>query len=132
VTRTGEPLRFLLVGGGGFAVNIASFVALDSLGSPYAAASVTAYLLSNFLMYVGNRFFTFRLGRGRFWGAYVRYLVVGIGVAVAPATVLALLVELVGLGATAGQFLALLIVTPLAFLAFKRWTFRLGGAVAQH
>lgn len=32
-----------------------------------------------------------------------------------------LLVEVYRLDATMGQFLALLVVTPLAFVAFKRW-----------
>lgn len=129
MSRAGEPLRFLVVGAGGFAVNIASFAALDWLGVAYAAASVAAYLISNFLMYLGNRFFTFRLGRAGFWSAYARYVVVGVGVAAATAGVLAVLVEVFGAEATLGQFLALLLVTPLAFVAFRRWTFHLDRPV---
>ena len=46
-------------------------------------------------------------------------------VAAATATLLALLVEVYRLDATLGRFLALLVVTPLAFVAFKRWIFQL-------
>ena len=41
----------------------------------------------------------------------------------ATAAVLALLLEVYRPAATLGRFLALLAVTPLAFFAFKRWSF---------
>jgi putative flippase GtrA len=76
-------------------------------------------------MYLGNRYFTFRLGHDGFWSAYARYLLVGLVVVVLNAAVLALLVEVVGLDETLAQALSLLAVTPVAFVLFKRWTFGL-------
>lgn len=124
LTRVGQPLRFVLVGAGGYVVNLLVFAALFEAGVRYVVASVAAYFISNALMYFGNRYFTFRLGHAGFWSAYVRYLIVGLAVAGLTVAVLVLLVDMVDLHPTFGQALALLIVTPVAFILFKRWTFR--------
>jgi putative flippase GtrA len=92
---------------------------------PYVTASIASYFVSNVLMYLGNRFFTFRLGRDGFWSAYVRYVVVGAVVVALNAGVLAVLVEVLEMDARLGQAISLLVVTPVAFVLFKRWTFRL-------
>jgi putative flippase GtrA len=123
--RVGQPSRFLVVGAVGYAVNVLAFAALYAAGTAYAAASVIAYLASNALMYLGNRYFTFRLGHDGFWSAYLRYLLVGIVVAALTALVLVFLVEALAVDPTLGQALSLLAVTPIAFLLIKRWTFRL-------
>ena len=120
-----QPARFLAVGVAGYGVNLLAFAALYAAGSPYAAASVVAYLFSNALMYLGNRYFTFRLGHRGFWSAYARYLLVGLLVAGLTAIVLVFFVEVLGLHPTLGQALALLVVLPVAFVLIKRWTFQL-------
>jgi putative flippase GtrA len=76
-------------------------------------------------MYLGNRYFTFRLGHEGFWGAYLRYMLVGAVVAGAVVGLLAVLVDVAGIDPRLGQAIALLAVTPIAFVLFKRWTFRL-------
>lgn len=120
-----QPARFVAVGAAGYAVNLLVFAAIYAAGTPYAAASVFAYLVSNALMYLGNRYFTFRLGHVGFWSAYARYLLVGLLVGGLTAIVLAFFVEVLGLQPTLGQALALLVVTPVAFVLIKRWTFQL-------
>jgi putative flippase GtrA len=122
--RVGQPFKFVLVGAGGYVVNLLAFAALFEGGLRYVLASVTAYFISNVLMYFGNRYFTFLLGHAGFWSAYLRYLIVGLVVAGLTAGVLVFLVDAMGLHPTLGQALALLIVTPFAFVLFKRWTFR--------
>ena len=122
--RVGQPFKFVLVGAGGYVVNLLAFAALFEGGLRYVLASVTAYFISNVLMYFGNRYFTFRLGHAGFWSAYLRYLIVGLVVAGLTAGVLVFLVDAMGLHPTLGQALALLIVTPFAFVLLKRWTFR--------
>ncbi len=122
----GQPAKFVLVGACGYVVNLVAFAALFGAGMAYGLASVVAYLMSNALMYLGNRYFTFRLGHAGFWSAYLRYMMIGLIVAALTVGVLTLLVEFGGLHPTLGQALALLIVTPVAFVLFKRWTFRLG------
>ena len=125
--RAGPPLRFVIVGAGGYVANLLLFAALYELGVPYVAASVVSYLVSNALMYVGNRYFTFRLGHAGFWRSYVRYLAVGLVVVGLNAALLAVLVELLSVPAMLAQAISLLLITPVAFLLNKRWTFALGA-----
>lgn len=118
-----QPVKFLLVGAGGYVVNLAVFAWLLKLGVPYLLGSIVSYFISNALMYLGNRYYTFSLGHSNFWRAYARYILVGLVVAGLNALVLAVLVETVGLYAVYGQALSLLLITPVAFVLNKRWTF---------
>jgi len=124
MSAASQPLRFLVVGAGGYLVNLGAFAALHRLGVPYVAGSIVSYLISNALMYLGNRYFTFGLGHQGFWGAYLRYMLVGLLVAGLNAGVLALIVEGFRLDPRLGNAVSLLLVTPIAFVLFKRWTFR--------
>lgn len=125
VERAARPARFLVVGAAGYAVNLLTFAGLVAVDTKYVLASVLSYLVSNALMYLGNRYFTFRLGNDGFWSAYARYLLVGVVVVAMNAAVLAVLVEGFGLDETLAQALSLLAVAPAAYVLFKRWTFRL-------
>ena len=119
-----EPARFLIVGAGGYAVNLGIFAALHTTGLTYVLNSIVSYFMANALMYLGNRYFTFSLGHDGFWLAYVRYILVGLVVAGLNAIVLAILVETAGLYAVYAQAISLLLITPVAFVLNKRWTFR--------
>jgi putative flippase GtrA len=123
--RLARPAKFVLVGAAGFVVNLAVFALMYELGVPYLAASILSYAISNALMYLGNRYFTFALGHDGFWAAYGRYAIVGVVIVGLNAAILAVLVELAGLHATLGQALSLIILTPAAFYLNKRWTFQL-------
>ena len=127
-SRTAQPIRFLIVGAAGYGVNLAVFTGLIGLGMEYVTASIASYAVSNALMYLGNRYFTFGLSHEGFWAAYLRYMVVGSVVVGLNAGVLAALVEGTGLDARIAQAISLLVVTPVAFVLFKRWTFQLRGS----
>jgi putative flippase GtrA len=126
--RAAQPARFLVVGAAGYGVNLLTFALLVGAGVKYVPASIVSYVVSNALMYLGNRYFTFRLGHEGFWPAYGRYLLVGLVVVAMNAAVLVVLVEGLGLDETLGQALSLLAVTPAAYFMFKRWTFRIRSA----
>ena len=128
MSRLAQPIKFLLIGAVGYLVNLAAFAGLYALGAHYVPTSVVSYAVANALMYLGNRYFTFRLGNGGFWAAYVRYVLVGTLVVGLNAAILAALVEGTGVDARLGQAISLLLVTPPAFVAFKRWTFRVKPA----
>ena len=123
-----EPAKFLIVGAGGYVVNLAVFALLETTRPSYFFNSIVSYLIANALMYLGNRYFTFRLGNEGFWSAYLRYMVVGAVVAGLNAVILAALVEGTGIDPRIGVAISLLIVTPVAFVLFKRWTFRIRPA----
>src|SRR2546430_7108399 len=123
-----QPVKFLIVGAGGYVVNLAVFVVLHTTGLTYILNSIVSYFVANAVMYIGNRYFTFRLGHAGFWSAYLRYMIVGAVVAGLNAGILAALVQGTGIDSRIGVAISLLLITPVAFVLFKRWTFRLRPA----
>jgi putative flippase GtrA len=119
-----QPTKFLIVGAGGYLVNLGIFAALHAAGLEYVLNAFVSYFISNAFMYLGNRYFTFRLGHDGFWGAYLRYMLVGGVVAGLNVAILAGLVEGTGIDSRLGLAISLLLITPPAFVLFKRWTFR--------
>ena len=117
-------LKFVLVGAAGYLANLGLFATLHAAGVPYAPNAVVSYFVANAFMYLGNRYFTFRLGHEGFWGAYFRYMIVGALVAGLNVAILAALVEGTGIDSRIGLAISLLLITPVAFVLFKRWTFR--------
>ncbi len=113
-----------MVGAAGYFANLGIFAGLVAAGVSYVPDSILSYFLSNALMYFGNRYFPFRLGHEGFWGAYLRYMLVGGVVAGLNVGILAALVEGAGLDSRIGLAISLLVITPVAFVLFKRWTFR--------
>jgi putative flippase GtrA len=124
----GQPLRFLLVGAAGYGLNLLAFAALYATDVAYAVSAIAAYFLSNAAMYLGNRYFTFRLGHAGLLRGYGRYVVVGLLVVAVNVVLLSCLVEAAGVEPHLAQALALVAVTPLAFVVNKRWTFQLARA----
>jgi len=127
-SRLAQPLKFLLVGAGGFVLNVCAFTALFGLGTWYITASVLAHLVSNAGMYLGNRYFTFGLSHGGFVRAYLRYVLVGGVVAALTALLLAAFVEGLAMDPRPAQALALTVIVPLSFLLSKRFAFQLTSA----
>jgi putative flippase GtrA len=119
-----QPVKFLIVGTAGYLANLAIFAGLIMAGLTYAANAVFSYFISNALMYLGNRYFTFRLGHEGFWSAYLRYILVGGVVAGLNVALLAALVEGTGIDSRIGLAISLLLITPIAFVLFKRWALR--------
>jgi len=128
--RIGQPARFVMVGIGGFVLNVGAFSVLFGLGTWYLAASALAYLLSNAAMYAGNRYFTFGLSHTGALGAYFRSMIVGAVVAGLTVVLLAGFVEWIGLDPRPGQALALSLLVPLSFVLSKRFVFRLSPDAA--
>lgn len=120
-----QPIKFLIVGAGGYVVNLGVFAALHAAGVTYVVNSIVSYFIANALMYLGNRYFTFRLGHAGFWSAYLRYMIVGAVVAGLNAAILVALVQGTGIDSRIGVAISLLLITPVAFVLFKRWTFRI-------
>jgi putative flippase GtrA len=127
-SKLAQPLKFVLVGTGGFVLNVALFTVLFGLGTWYLGASVLAYLVSNAAMYLGNRYFTFGLAHSGLVRAYLRYLVVGGVVAGLTALLLAEFVEGLGMDPRPAQALALSLLVPLSFLLSRRFAFQLRHA----
>ena len=123
-----QPIKFVIVGAGGYVANLGVFAVIYGLGVAYIPATIVSYFIANALMYFGNRYFTFGLGNDGFWSAYLRYMIVGAVVVALNAGILAALVQGTGIDPRLGQAISLLLITPVAFVLFKRWTFQIRPA----
>lgn len=123
-----QLLRFALVGGSGYVVNLAVFTAaVHGAGLPYQAAAVIAFLVAVSNNFLWNRRWTFRHHYDpthRLHHQAARFLTVSVLAFLAGLGVLTMLVEAGGLREVPAQAIAIVAVTPLSFLANKLWSFR--------
>jgi putative flippase GtrA len=133
-SRAGQALRrphnwlqlakFCLVGGSGYVINLAVFIALlRGAGMHYLPAAACSFLVAVTNNYTWNRVWTFRGQRGHVAYQGLRFFVVSVLALGANLFVLHSLVAS-GLGEVAAQALAVILVTPLNFVGNKLWSFR--------
>ncbi len=120
-----QLVRFGIVGGSGFVVNIAVYaLCIHAVGVDYQVSSVLAWLVAVLNNFVLNRHWTFDAAAGSARLQGVRFFLVSL---VAEGFSLALLtafVEGAGIEKVAAQALAVALVMPLNFLGNKLWSFR--------
>ncbi|HTA04742.1 MAG TPA: GtrA family protein [Solirubrobacteraceae bacterium] len=122
-----QLVRFGLVGGIGFVVNVAVYALLvHAAGLEYRAASVAAWLVAVINNFVLNRHWTFDAREGRAHHQAARFLFVSLLAEVVSLLLLTLLVEAGGLPKVPAQALAVAASMPFNFLGNKLWTFRSG------
>jgi putative flippase GtrA len=120
-----QLVRFGLVGGVGFAVNLAVYaVCVHGLGIDYHAANVVAWLVAVLNNFVLNRHWTFEAADGRAHAQAVRFLVVSLLAEVLSLVLLTVFVEAAGVDKVAAQALAVGCSMPVNFLGNKLWSFR--------
>ncbi len=122
-TTVGQLVRFGLVGGSGYAVNLAVFAAFTWLGTGHRGAAVAAFLVAVTNNFVWNRHWTFDAKAGHAGHQASRFLAVSVGAFLVSLLILELLVgrELPELAA---QAIAIVAVTPLSFAGNRWWSFR--------
>ena len=120
-----QLVRFGLVGGVGFVVNVLVYTLLvHGLSTDYRLANVLAWLVAvvnNFLL---NRHWTFDAREGRAHHQAVRFLLVSLVAEGFSLLVLTLLVQNAGVAKVPAQALAVGCSMPLNFLGNKLWSFR--------
>ena len=120
-----QLVRFGIVGGIGFVVNIAVYtLCVHPLGIDYHAAAVVAWVVAVVNNFVLNRHWTFdaRGDLARFQA--VRFFMVSLVAFGFSLLLLTLLVESAGVAKVPAQALAVAASTPLNFLGNKLWSFR--------
>ncbi|HEU0194844.1 MAG TPA: GtrA family protein [Gaiellales bacterium] len=125
-----QVVRFCLVGGSGYLVNLLAFHLADA-AMPYIPAFALAFLVaatSNFLL---NRWWTFAAAGGSPHRQFARFLCVSAGALALDLALLTALVELAGAPKLAAAALAIAAVTPVSFLANKHWSFDAAPAAAD-
>ncbi|HSZ06754.1 MAG TPA: GtrA family protein [Solirubrobacteraceae bacterium] len=120
-----QLVRFGLVGGVGFVVNVAVYALfVHSAGLDYRAASVVAWLVAVVNNFVLNRHWTFDAREGRAHFQAIRFLAVSLVAEGFSLLLLTLLVESAGIAKIPAQALAVAASMPLNFLGNKLWSFR--------
>jgi dolichol-phosphate mannosyltransferase len=119
-----QLLRFGLVGGSGYLVNLAVFAALTgALDVHHIPAAVGAFCVAVANNFAWNRVWTFDASDGHAGFQAARFLVVslvGLGLNLA---LLELFVSVLEFPALAGQALAVGLTMPVNFVGNKLWTF---------
>lgn len=121
-----QLLRFAVVGGSGFVVNLIVFWALvHPGGQDYRLANVAAYLVAVTNNFALNRRWTFRQSAegGHAGFQAVRFFVVSLGAQLVSLIILEVLVVGADAPKLIAQAIAVLAATPLNFLGNKLWSF---------
>jgi dolichol-phosphate mannosyltransferase len=120
-----QLVRFGLVGGVGFVVNVAVYTLLVHYAKiDYRAASVAAWLVAVLNNFVLNRHWTFDARGGRAHFQALRFLLVSLVAEGFSLLLLTVLVESGGVSKVPAQALAVAASMPLNFLGNKLWSFR--------
>ena len=120
-----ELVRFGLVGASGYVVNLLVFAAcIHLLGLGYVAAAVAAFVVAITNNFFWNRHWTFSANDGHAGFQALRFVTVSVVAFGINLAVLALLVNLTGMSATAAQAVAICCATPVTFVGNKLWSFR--------
>lgn len=115
--------KFCVVGGSGWAVNIAVYMLLlNGFGLHYISAAVGSFVVAVTNNYIWNRRWTFRDQRGGVAYQGMRFLIVSTLALGANLLVLQLLVS-TGLDKVLAQAIAIVLVTPVNFVGNKLWSF---------
>ncbi len=123
-----QLVRFGLVGGVGFVVNLAVYaLCVHSIGLDYHIAAVVAWIVAVMNNFVLNRHWTFDARDGRAGFQAIRFVAVSLFAFAFSLLLLTLLVEAAGLSKVPAQALAVAGATPLNFLGNKLWSFRAGA-----
>ena len=118
-----QLLKFGVVGGSGYLINLGVFAFLSgNLGVYHAVAAIGAFCVAVTSNFLWNRYWTFGPGEGLAHMQAARFLAVSIACLVINLLVLELLVRS-GMGELTAQAIAVAVAMPFNFLGNKLWTF---------
>jgi dolichol-phosphate mannosyltransferase len=118
-----QLVKFTVVGGTGYLVNLVVFVVLvQGWHLHYIPAAIASFLVAVTNNYTWNRLWTFRDQRGHVAYQGMRFLVVSTVALVANLLVLQLLVSATS-RPVLSQAIAIVLVTPVNFVGNKLWSF---------
>jgi dolichol-phosphate mannosyltransferase len=119
-----QLLKFGLVGGSGYLINLAVFAVLSgSLGIHHVAAAIGAFCVAVSSNFFWNRHWTFAAGHGHAGFQAARFFAVSFAALVINLVLLEALVSGAGLGDLTSQAIAVAVAMPFNFLGNKLWTF---------
>ena len=119
-----QLLKFGLVGGSGYLINLAAFLVLtSSFGLHHAAAAIGAFCVAVTNNFLWNRYWTFGPGEGPAHFQAARFFAVSLASLALNIAVLELLIANHLVGDLSAQAIAVAVAMPFNFLGNKLWTF---------
>ncbi len=119
-----QLIKFGLVGGSGYLINLAVFALLSgNLGVHHLIAAVGAFVVAVSSNFFWNRHWTFAAGDGHAGFQAARFFAVSLAALIINLAVLEILVGRTSLGELSSQAIAVAIAMPFNFLGNKLWTF---------
>ena len=119
-----QLLKFGLVGGSGYLINLGVFALLTgSFGAHHVAAAVGAFAVAVTNNFLWNRHWTFGPGDGLAHLQAVRFLTVSLASLGLNLAVLQLLLAYSSVGELPAQAIAVAVAMPFNFLGNRLWTF---------
>lgn len=119
-----QLLKFGIVGGSGYLINLAVFASLaGGLGVHHLAAAVAAFCVAVSNNFLWNRIWTFGPGEDHAVFQAARFFAVSIGALLINLAVLEALVVGASMGDLGAQAIAVAVAMPFNFLGNKLWTF---------
>jgi putative flippase GtrA len=119
-----QVLKFGVVGGSGYLINLAVFAVLSgNLGVHHAAAAVGAFCVAVTNNFLWNRYWTFGAADGSAGFQAVRFFAVSVASLLLNLAVLEALVTGMSMGELSAQAIAVAVAMPFNFLGNRLWTF---------
>jgi putative flippase GtrA len=119
-----QLLKFGIVGGSGYLINLAVFALLaGNLGLHHLVAAVGAFCVALANNFLWNRHWTFDAGDGHPGFQAARFCAVSVAALLINLAVLELLVSGASMGDLPAQAIAVAVAMPFNFLGNKLWTF---------
>ena len=122
-----QLLKFCIVGGSGYVVNLAVFTAaVWAFGLHHLLAATLAFAIAVANNFWWNRHWTFGARDGRASFQAPRFFAVSVGAFLVQAAILDVLVTVVGMEKLVSQALSVAAAMPLNFIGNKMWSFAAG------
>jgi putative flippase GtrA len=119
-----QLLKFFVVGGSGYVVNLITFaLCIELLDMHHLVAATCAFVVAVLNNFWWNRHWTFKAGGGHAGFQAARFFAVSVAAFVFAATVLELLVTVAGVAELPAQAISIVAATPLNFVGNKMWSF---------
>jgi putative flippase GtrA len=119
-----QLVKFCAVGASGYVVNLTVFaLVVEGLGAHHLVGATVAFVVAVLNNFWWNRHWTFRAGHGHAGFQAARFFAVSVAAFLFAASVLELLVSVLGVPEVLAQALSILAATPLNFVGNKMWSF---------
>jgi dolichol-phosphate mannosyltransferase len=119
-----QLVKFCVVGGSGYVVNLCVFTAcVKLLSMHHLTAATCAFVVAVANNFWWNRHWTFGASGGHAGFQAARFFTVSVAAFVVAAAILELLVTGAGMGEVLAQAISIVAATPFNFLGNKMWSF---------